>query len=100
MSENIDCDSVASHCSPVKVCECVNELEQALGFVTEECLLANKVAVQYEMRGGEGFIRVETSPRHMLHRLWSSCVDKPGYDEAAWREIETQLKSAGIIHKG
>ncbi len=47
--------------------------------------------------GVEGSRRVETSPHHMLHRLWSACVDKPGYDKTAWREIERQLKAAGIV---
>lgn len=92
-----DQGSASSHCSPAKVCEFVHELESALSFVTDECLLANKVAVHYEMTNGEGFMRVETSPRHMLHRLWSACVDKPGYDKAAWREVESQLKAAGIV---
>ena len=97
MSNQVSRDSVASHCSPAKVCEFVYELESAVSVVTEECRLANQVEVSYEMRDGEGFMRVEPSHHHMLHRLWSSCVDKPGYDKEAWREIERQLKTAGIV---
>ena len=97
MSTHNERDSVASHCSPAKVCEFVHELESALSFVTDECLLSHKVAVHYEMINGEGHMRVETSPHHMLHRLWSACVDKQEYDKAAWREIERQLKAAGVV---
>lgn len=97
MSKDVDECSRSSHCSPAKVCDFVYELELAVSFVTDECRLANPVEVSYEMRDGEGFMRVEPSPHHMLHRLWSSCVDKPGYDKKAWREIERQLKVAGIV---
>lgn len=41
--------------------------------------------------------QAESSPHQMLHRLWTSCVGKPGYDKEAWRAIEQQLKTAGVI---
>jgi hypothetical protein len=75
MSNDVDECSRSSHCSPAKVCDFVYELESAVSFVTNECRLANPVEVRYEMRNGEGFMRVEPSPHHMLHRLWSACVD-------------------------
>jgi hypothetical protein len=97
MPEDVDEGLGPSHCSPAKVCDFVYELELAVSFVTDECRLANPVEVTYEMRDGEGFMRVEPSPHHMLHRLWSSCVDKQGYNKEAWREVERQLKVAGIV---
>lgn len=33
----------------------------------------------------------------LLHRLWSACVDKPGYKKLSWKEVEAQLKTAGAI---
>lgn len=34
---------------------------------------------------------------HAFHRLWTACVDKPGYRKDDWRAIEEQLKTAGVI---
>lgn len=39
------------------------------------------------------------TPHNMLHRLWSLCVGKPGYDKEAWRQIESQLTAAGLLNQ-
>lgn len=31
-----------------------------------------------------------------FHTLWTACVGKPGYNKAAWLEIERQLHAAGL----
>jgi hypothetical protein len=51
--------SDSSRCSTAKRCEYVYELEDALSFVTDECRLSEPVIVTYEMRDGEGFMRVQ-----------------------------------------
>lgn len=59
----------SSRCSTAKRCEYVYELEDALSFVTDECRLSEPVFVTYEMRDGEGFMRVQTELEHQRSKI-------------------------------
>lgn len=36
---------------------------------------------------------VEVDPMHMLHKLWTMCVGTPGYNKAAFSDVERQVLS-------
>lgn len=37
------------------------------------------------------------SPHDVFTRLWSACVDKPGYRKQVWQQVEQQLQQAGVL---
>lgn len=85
-------DCAASH-----YCENDDDDPEWKQVIHDALLVTGSVRPRTVEIDGEGSSRVETSPHHMLHRLWSACVDKHGYDKTVWREIERQLKAAGIV---
>ncbi len=80
-----------------KQCNYVYELESALSYVHDECRLANTIEINYKTISDEKIVNVNIPHYVMFHRLWSSCVDKPGYDKSVWQLVEQQLKNCSII---